>query len=539
MREQIDDGDEVRDQQREEHHLDRPAADEPLSRPDERRRSLRQLESLVERTDELLRCAADLTDVRRRERAAPVRERLGRSCSRRRDRERGDAARDERALAVQRERKAEIDQLGDDARPAGRPPRLLLDPRETPSGRGSPPASEARRRRSGSAACRFHRLRRDRSPRRRGTADGTRSEARRDRRTRRRPSRGTRSCGRTARASPASSRARSLGRARPARPSPSRCRSRRCRRPGRRGAPLRRSPDATTRVRPPRGSAGASGRDPGSSRSTWTTRRGGRTAASGRGTTRRPRSSRRLPASGPGSGWRDTWRASAPQSRRSSAAAAAAAARPDARSRTRAGGRRARRRRMSRGRDGCSPDVRGNRGGRGGQCAPSPGLSWHRRTADARPLPHDSAGRRRGRRAHRPDVPAREGRVCCCPGWRRRGGAAAIRRAARRPGRARPDAAAARRARGLQAAAGDEHGADHHADRARRRARQGARPRARRRRLHHQAVLDPRVPLACPCAAAPRPPAARAGGRGRVAHRSERARDRFVATDGRGARTRR
>ena len=49
-------------------------------------------------------------------------------------------------------------------------------------------------------------------------------------------------------------------------------------------------------------------------------------------------------------------------------------------------------------------------------------------------------------------------------------------------------------------------GADHHAHRPRRRARQGARPRARRGRLHHEAVLDPRVPQpgarAC-CAARP------------------------------------
>ena len=39
-----------------------------------------------------------------------------------------------------------------------------------------------------------------------------------------------------------------------------------------------------------------------------------------------------------------------------------------------------------------------------------------------------------------------------------------------------------------------EHRPDHHAHRARRRDRQGSRARARRRRLHHEAVLDPRVP---------------------------------------------
>ena len=40
---------------------------------------------------------------------------------------------------------------------------------------------------------------------------------------------------------------------------------------------------------------------------------------------------------------------------------------------------------------------------------------------------------------------------------------------------------------------GRELGADHHAHRPRRRVRHGARARARRRRLHHEAVLDPRV----------------------------------------------
>ena len=94
-------------------------------------------------------------------------------------------------------------------------------------------------------------------------------------------------------------------------------------------------------------------------------------------------------------------------------------------------------------------------------------------------------------------------------------GEEALRRFARhagRPRRARHHAAAARRARGLQAAALDEHGADHHADGARRRARQGDRPRARRRRLHHEAVLDPRVPLARARPAPPRPRAPRAPG---------------------------
>ena len=156
---------------------------------------------------------------------------------------------------------------------------------------------EARRRRA-------RRVARDLDPRRAAPTDRVEVDRRDDgeRRMRReaqraetaeraaRPSRGTRSCARTARASRASSRARSRGRARRARPSRSRCRSRRCRRRRRRGAPSRRSPGATARARPPTGSAAASGRAPGSSPSRCPTRRAGRTAASGRGTTRRPRS---------------------------------------------------------------------------------------------------------------------------------------------------------------------------------------------------------------------------------------------------------
>ena len=62
--------------------------------------------------------------------------------------------------------------------------------------------------------------------------------------------------------------------------------------------------------------------------------------------------------------------------------------------------------------------------------------------------------------------------------------------------------------------------ADHHAHGARRRARQGARPRARRRRLHHEAVLDPRVPQPRARAAAPRVGAAARAARRRSRSRS-------------------
>ena len=89
----------------------------------------------------------------------------------------------------------------------------------------------------------------------------------------------------------------------------------------------------------------------------------------------------------------------------------------------------------------------------------------------------------------------------------------ALRRAAVRPRRARRDAAEARRARGLPPAAQPQRGADHHADREVGGDRQGRRARDRRRRLHHQAVLDARVPQPREGGAAPR----RAVARGRRA----------------------
>ena len=96
---------------------------------------------------------------------------------------------------------------------------------------------------------------------------------------------------------------------------------------------------------------------------------------------------------------------------------------------------------------------------------------------------------------------------------RRPRGARALRRATVRPRRARRDAAAARRARGLPPPARRSDGADHHADRQGGGDRQGPRPRARRRRLHHQAVLDARVPQPREGGAAPRGHGPRDAGR--------------------------
>ncbi len=112
----------------------------------------------------------------------------------------GNAARDERALFVEREREAEIDQLAEDAGAAGRDARLLTRPgamrsrRATAAGeRGASPAISSARRAAAADRGEVDR------PRRRATAGVPRSAPRRDRRTRRRRSRGTRSCARSER----------------------------------------------------------------------------------------------------------------------------------------------------------------------------------------------------------------------------------------------------------------------------------------------------------------------------------------------------
>ena len=239
---------------------------------------------------------------------------------------------------------------------------------------------------------------------------------------------------------------------------------------------------------------------------------------------RRPQRARRRPGTRSGK-WLAKSRRQLPcrRRRRSSAAAAAPAAAPGRvmlKARIRSGSERTRKRAaVEAGVDGTLERA----APRAAATAPLPGLQ--RAIADSRglssaagrtPMPdsdsHDPARRRRGRRPQGARLPARARRLHGRPGGRRRGGAAAASRHSRdRPRRARHHAAEARRARGLQAAAGDEHRADHHADRPRRRARQGDRPRARRRRLHHEAVLDPRVPLARAGAAPPGTRAPRAG----------------------------
>src|SRR5919198_2183022 len=162
-----------------------------------------------------------------------------------------------------------------------------------------------------------------------------------------------------------------------------------------------------------------------------------------------------------------------------------------------------------------------------------PTISWGRRSvgpqrhvATARPHP---PGRRRAVGPEAAGVSASQGglRGGARDEWR--GGARALPRPELRPRGARRDAAEARRLRRLPPDPRPIERPDHHAHRQGRGVRQGARPRARRRRLHHQAVLDARVPqpreggpqALRPCPRrAPRRGSARGG---RAAHRLRQA----------------
>ena len=122
--------------------------------------------------------------------------------------------------------------------------------------------------------------------------------------------------------------------------------------------------------------------------------------------------------------------------------------------------------------------------------------------ADAPPASFSSMTSSRSRRCSRSRCSATATRWSRPPTAPRRLRAS---RADLRPRRAGRDAAADGRPRGLPAAARQGRDrADHHAHGQVRGDRQGARPGARRRRLHHQAVLDARVPLAREGGAAPR-----------------------------------
>ena len=150
--------------------------------------------------------------------------------------------------------------------------------------------------------------------------------------------------------------------------------------------------------------------------------------------------------------------------------------------------------------------------------------------------PHPSR-RRRAVDSDPAQLPAAQGRLPRHLRARRRRSPAALRRGPLRPGHPRPDAAPARRRRSLPPAALAQPGADHHADRQGQRDRQGRRPRGRRRRLHHQAVLDARVPQPRQSGAAPLADGRRDARRG--GDRARRADDRLRPPHGHPARARR
>ena len=125
MREEVDDADDERDQQRGEHQLDRPAAHDAVAGPDVARRPLRELEALVERAQQLLGSPAHRREPHRRRGGRAVGERVGRPLAGRRQRDRRDAARDERPLLVEGEREGEVDELGAEGGTARAPAGLL------------------------------------------------------------------------------------------------------------------------------------------------------------------------------------------------------------------------------------------------------------------------------------------------------------------------------------------------------------------------------------------------------------------------------
>ena len=127
--EQVDRRDGERQQHRDQHELERPAADDPGAEVDVRRRALRQLEPLVERAEQALRGAAELGVAAAVQPVGRVARDRGRPLRQRRDRDGGDAAPDERRLLVEAEREAEIDELREAERPRRPAAALLRDPR--------------------------------------------------------------------------------------------------------------------------------------------------------------------------------------------------------------------------------------------------------------------------------------------------------------------------------------------------------------------------------------------------------------------------
>ena len=116
--EQVDRRREEGQEHRDQHDLDRPAADDALSEVDVARRALGERDALLHRVESVLRRAADLLQPPYVQRSRGVAGPARRPVAPGRDRHRRDAARDERRLLVEAEREAEIDELAQRSRPA-------------------------------------------------------------------------------------------------------------------------------------------------------------------------------------------------------------------------------------------------------------------------------------------------------------------------------------------------------------------------------------------------------------------------------------
>ena len=117
-REEVHSTHEEGQQRSEEDELDRPAAHDPVAEVDVARRALRQLDSCVERGEEALRCAPELTEPLRVQALARIGEGVAAALRQGREGDRRDAVADKRALLAGSERKSEVDELPESRRPA-------------------------------------------------------------------------------------------------------------------------------------------------------------------------------------------------------------------------------------------------------------------------------------------------------------------------------------------------------------------------------------------------------------------------------------
>jgi hypothetical protein len=128
-RKQVDGGDEEGEEGGDQDELDRPAPDHADAEVDEARSAADELRALVERAQKLLRAAPDLGESCAVDPCGRVGEGLGAAITRRRQRHGSDSACKNGSLLVQRQRKGEVEQLPEAARPAGSCSGLFLDAR--------------------------------------------------------------------------------------------------------------------------------------------------------------------------------------------------------------------------------------------------------------------------------------------------------------------------------------------------------------------------------------------------------------------------